>query len=59
MDEKTNAIIGTLQSQRNAALDMVAALQGELAKLRKETQGKPEVDPDSGPYRIEAEGDGS
>ena len=36
MQEKANAYIATLQSQRNAALDQVVALTAELAKRDKE-----------------------
>lgn len=36
MQEKANAYIATLQSQRNAALDQVVALTAELAKRNRE-----------------------
>lgn len=35
MQEKANAYIATLQSQRNAALDQVVALTAELEKAKK------------------------
>jgi len=35
MQEKANAYIAALQSQRNAALDQVVALTAELERLKK------------------------
>lgn len=35
MQEKANAYIATLQSQRNAALDQVVALTAEVERLKK------------------------
>lgn len=35
MQERANAYIATLQSQRNAALDQVVALTAELEKAKK------------------------
>jgi hypothetical protein len=40
MQEKANAYIAALQSQRNAALDQVVALTAELAKRDKECKAK-------------------
>lgn len=40
LQEKANAYIAALQSQRNAALDQVVALTTELAKRYKECKAK-------------------
>ena len=36
MDAKTQAILGTLENQRNQALNAIAQLAGELAELREQ-----------------------
>lgn len=40
MDEKTQAILNALAQQRNAALDQVALLHGEIAVLQAKLKGK-------------------
>lgn len=40
MDEKTKAILDALAQQRNAALDQVAMLHGELAALQAKLKEK-------------------